>query len=317
MDSPSDDWSPGGCKAIAENEHSKSTGDSFRPWGSDVARRLWSRPSRIVSFVFAASLLLTVQAPAAEQSVDLETELGTAVFDELRDAGQVIAASPLYDELAPITVPIIRAAQPRYDHPFKFILVHEAKPNAFSVPGGNVYVMDSLLYFVKNTEELAGTLCHEVSHTIHHHSMARIADAQKTLARQLGAAILLGPDLSELILIRAIGDLHSAAYSREMESEADFTGSDLCAAAGYNPWGLIWLFQDFENADPKHLPQLLQDHPSNPARIRALEAHFRENPAIFSKFNSDRRSATPLRVAQDAPMQFLQRSENSDAQPPK
>jgi len=42
---------------------------------------------------------------------------------------------------------------------------HEAKPNAFSAPGGNVYVADALLYLVKNTEELAGTLYHEVSHT--------------------------------------------------------------------------------------------------------------------------------------------------------
>jgi hypothetical protein len=33
-------------------------------------------------------------------------------------------------------------------------------------------VVDSLLYFVKNTEELAGTLCHEVSHTIHRDGVA-------------------------------------------------------------------------------------------------------------------------------------------------
>ena len=62
-------------------------------------------------------------------------------------------------------------AQPRYNHPFKFFLVHEPHPNAFATPGGNVYVVNSLLYFVKNTEQLAGTLCHEVSHTIHRDAM--------------------------------------------------------------------------------------------------------------------------------------------------
>ena len=49
--------------------------------------------------------------------------------------------------------------------------MHEAQPNAFATPGGNVYVVDSLLYFARNTEELAGTLCHEVSHTIHRDSV--------------------------------------------------------------------------------------------------------------------------------------------------
>jgi len=37
----------------------------------------------------------------------------------------------------------------------------------------------ALLYFVRNTEELAGTLCHEVSHTIHHDSMTLIEKEQK------------------------------------------------------------------------------------------------------------------------------------------
>jgi predicted Zn-dependent protease len=41
---------------------------------------------------------------------------------------------------------------------FKFYLVREQSPNAFATPGRNVYVTDLLLYFVKNTEELAGTI---------------------------------------------------------------------------------------------------------------------------------------------------------------
>jgi len=60
-------------------------------------------------------------------------------------------------------IPRTRREAPFHPHPFKFFIVHETQPNAFATPGGNVYVVDSLLYFVKNTEQLAGTLCHEVS----------------------------------------------------------------------------------------------------------------------------------------------------------
>lgn len=48
-------------------------------------------------------------------------------------------SSPLYDQLRPIADAISRVAQPQYNHPFKFYLVHETQPNAFAAPGGNVY----------------------------------------------------------------------------------------------------------------------------------------------------------------------------------
>jgi beta-barrel assembly-enhancing protease len=244
-------------------------------------------------------------SPVPEPVSDNETELGLAIYNELKTKGEIIAASPLYDSLGPVVEPITKIAQARYEHPFKFFLVHEPGPNAFSVPGGNVYVTDSLMYFVKNREELAGTLCHEVAHTIHHDAMTKAQESQMILGRQIGAAILLGPTLAQAIAISMLGDLHSQAYSRDIETAADLTGSDICAAAGINPWGLVWLFQDFENADPKQMPEFLSDHPGNETRVNALEKHFRENPALFSKFNRDRTSATPFSVPEDAPIRFL------------
>jgi predicted Zn-dependent protease len=196
-------------------------------------------------------------------------------------------------------------AQPRYEHPFKFVLVHEAKPNAFSAPGGMIYVTDALLYFVKNTEQLAGTLCHEVSHTIHRDAMKRIEESRRTTLAQLGAAVLLGPTIAQAIAIKMLGDLHSSSYSREIESMADITGADICAAAGYNPWGMVWLFQDFEELGGESVPQFLSDHPGNTARVAALRKHFRDNPSTYSGFNPDRRSATPFHVPKDATIQFL------------
>jgi beta-barrel assembly-enhancing protease len=259
----------------------------------------------VIAPLALASVLLTAQAPLPEPVTDTETELGQAVYNELKDKGEIIASSPLYDTLGPVVEPIAKVAQAHYEHPFKFFPVHEAQPNAFSVPGGNVYVTDALLYFVKNKEELTGTLCHEVAHTIHHDAMTKVQESRKTLAREVGTAILLGPTLAKSIANGMIGDLHSQAYSRDIETAADVTGSDICAAAGLNPWGLIWLFQDFQNADPKQIPELLSDHPANESRVKTLERHFRASPSVFSRFNSNRASATPLSVPEDAPIHFL------------
>ena len=262
--------------------------------------RVWITPVLLM-----VSIVCMAQAPTPEPVTDQETQLGQAVYDELRNKGEIIESSPLYEALKPITEAISRRAQPRYNHPFKFFLVHEKQPNAFATPGGNVYVVDSLLYFVKNTEQLAGTLCHEVSHTIHHDAVHRMQEQQRIEMRELGAAILLGPGLAQMIAITMLGDLQSNAYSREVESAADVTGSDICAATGYNPWGLIWLFQEFQDADPKQIPELLSDHPANGTRIQTLEKHFRDNPEVFAKFNPNPKSATPLIVPKDAAEQFL------------
>jgi predicted Zn-dependent protease len=259
----------------------------------------------ITPFLLMVSIVCMAQAPSPEAVTDQETELGLEVYKQLRDKGEIIESSPLYESLRPVTEAISRVAQPRYPHPFKFFLVHESKPNAFATPGGNVYVVDSLLYFVKNVEQLAGTLCHEVSHTIHRDAMNRIKEVQKIKRREIGAAILLGPTVAQAIAIALIGDLHSLAYSRDVESSADVTGSDICAATGYNPWGLVWLFQEFQDADPKQIPQLLSDHPANGARIQTLEKHFRDDPTVFSKFNPDPKSASPFSVPKDASEQFL------------
>ena len=69
--------------------------------------------------------------------------------------------------------------------------------------------------------------------------------------------------------------------------------------------GLVWLFQDFNNADIAQGPQILSDHPNSQNRVAALEQHFRENPSVFGKFNPDRGSATAFAATKKAPVVFL------------
>ena len=261
--------------------------------------------------VGAALALLVPRLDAATptnpepQAQDQETEIGQQIFNELKAKGEIVESSPLYDALLPVIEPIMKTAQPRYNYPFKVYIVHEKQPNAFATPGGNIYVVDSLLYFVKNKEQLAGTLCHEVSHTIHHDSMELLKKRRLIQAREIGAAILLGPTRAHVLAIALLGKLNSLGYSRVAESRADLTGSDVCAAAGSNPWGLVWLFQDFKNASSKEIPQLLSDHPNDQNRINALQRHFRSDPAVFQGFNPDPVSATPFKVPPKAPEVFL------------
>ncbi|HME81016.1 MAG TPA: M48 family metalloprotease [Candidatus Eremiobacteraceae bacterium] len=241
-------------------------------------------------------------APAS--SGDEETQMGQQVWDQLKSQREIVKSSPLYDTLAPMAKAITRVVQPGYPYPIHFYIVHDSQPNAFATPGGNVYVVDSLFYFVKNKEELEGTLCHETSHLLHHDSIKQMQRNQQIRIREVAATILV-PNWRTALAASAIGALDELHYSRGVEEAADITGSDTCAAAGYDPWGLVWLFQDFQNSNMKSPPEVLSDHPDNTDRVNALEQHFKQEPGTFANFNSDPTSATKLKLPKDEAEQFV------------
>lgn len=265
--------------------------------------RSWALAGAALIFLAPAGNAATPSSTARPE--DEELTVGKEMFEQLKAKGEIIESSPLYNVLLPVIEPIMKAAQTKYNHPFKVYLVHEAQPNAFATPGGYIYVVDALLYFAKNKEQLAGTLSHEVAHTIHHDGLELAKKQAQIRRREIGGAILLGPTRAHVLALALLGKLHALNYSREAESHADLTGSDICAAAGINPWGLVWLFRDFKTARTLELPQLLSDHPNDLNRIAALETHFKSNPAVFGPFNPDPRSATALNVPKKAPVVFL------------
>jgi len=244
------------------------------------------------------------QGAATPVAGDEETQMGAQVWDQLKSQGEIVKTSPLYTTLTPIAASITRVVQPRYPYPIHFYIVHDKDPNAFATPGGNVYVVDSLFYFVHNREELAGTLCHETSHLLHHDSMKEMNHSRQIRMRE-AAAVVLVPNWRTALAASAIGALDSLHYSRGAEEAADITGSDTCAAAGYNPWGLVWLFQDFQNSSMQAPPEVLSDHPDNSDRVAALERHFKQQPSTFSQFNDDPTSATKLTLPKDEAEQFV------------
>ena len=239
---------------------------------------------------------LTVAPCAAD---DQEAQIGRQVYAQLAQKGEIVPRpNPLYSVLDPIANRIKKVADPQYTYPFNFIVVHEKSPNAFAVPGGNVYVTDSLIHFVKYQEELAGVLCHETSHDIHHDVVNLNGKAQGTAAIIGIIGALTGANNSGLgqLAQNLAYSAQTARFSRKVETAADLKGSETCAQAGYNPYGMIWLFDAFEKSGNGGNAEFLSDHPRDDHRIADLENHFKENPDLFGRFSSAIKTATPLHV---------------------
>jgi beta-barrel assembly-enhancing protease len=116
--------------------------------------------------------------------------------------------------------------------------------NAFSIPGGHIYVSSGLLDFVENESELAAVLAHEVGHVVAGHASNRIARVNifgmmLDQARDIGlisdsATAQKLADVAFPVLFAV--DAHTF-YSRDDEVEADLLGLYEMVRAGWNPGG--------------------------------------------------------------------------------
>ena len=119
-----------------------------------------------------------------------------------------------------------------------FTTLNSAVENAFSVPGGYVYVTRQLMALMDDESELAFALGHEVGHIAANHAHAREQYAQRSPLGVFGQIIgaILGPGaMSNVLQNRA--RLDTLSFSREQEYEADTLGLRYMISAGYDPAG--------------------------------------------------------------------------------
>ncbi|HZV03191.1 MAG TPA: M48 family metalloprotease [Planctomycetota bacterium] len=162
---------------------------------------------------------------------------------------------------------------------FHFEIVDQLEPNAFALPGGQIYVTRGLLPLVVEEDELAGVLAHEVSHVTEHHAGRRLRRAILPALLSLPGKIVgvFEPALGTLIAApwEVMGALHLASYSREQESDADRLGVALAARSGYDPRALERILARLEKdaarlSGKEHRPSFFDDHPSTPTRERDI-----------------------------------------------
>jgi predicted Zn-dependent protease len=118
-----------------------------------------------------------------------------------------------------------------------FTTLNSAVENAFSVPGGYVYVTRQLMALMSDESQLAFALGHEVGHIAANHAHIRERYAQRSTLGIFGQIVgaIFGPGAADVLQARSALDFLS--FSREQEYEADTLGLRYLIAAGYDPAG--------------------------------------------------------------------------------
>ncbi|MDB5071439.1 MAG: peptidase Ste24p [Candidatus Eremiobacteraeota bacterium] len=258
----------------------------------------WIRTATVS--VAALGLVSSNVVPAGAD--ETERALGAKLYEQIKASGLILQGTRynrIVDEIAPR---IARAAQGMYDEPFRFYVIHASPPNAFAVPGGYMFIHDSLIDAVETKDELACVTGHEISHVIHHDTIDRLRRNQRNATIASIGAVLLGGGKSQAVNTVASTYVSLAAlhYDRHQETAADITGSEICASAGYNPNGLVWMMEKFEKISAGRSGASLQamemfsNHPREDHRIADLQDHFAQNPTAFARYSADIARATPI-----------------------
>ena len=170
------------------------------------------------------------------------------------------------------------------DLPYEVTLFQTNVVNAAALPGGKLIVFEGLYDskngLVRDEDELAAVIGHEIAHVTCRHST-------EAMTRQLPVNILFAAgliwadhkekdDVSNALAgaFLLYKGLLLPKYSRAGEFEADRVGLSYMARAGYDPRAAIrvWRRADEREGNNWGLLNLLASHPDNKSRQQALQA---------------------------------------------
>lgn len=191
----------------------------------------------------------------------------------------------------------LAAVAPGAKYPYTFSVADTPELNAFSLPGGPVWVNAGLLAAATTESQVAGVIAHEIAHVAERHATAQVTDAivAKWGLGFLGAMLRNSGGAAAAQRMAAL--LAGGAFlkfSRDDERDADRVGLDIVSRAGWDPRGLIELLEILrqrQRQDPSAVQVFFSTHPSPEQRIeelRGLAARHRGGRRDSAEFQSVR-----------------------------
>ncbi len=229
------------------------------------------------------SLLLFASLIAAQippEATEQEKRLGEEAVKEFEAKVKALNDHPALPQLRQILARLIPTTErPKMVYTVK--VVEDNEPNAFTFPGGYLYVTTGLLKLAESEHELAAVLAHEVAHNTRLHAIRMIRKESQmslpVLLSMLATIFIRGEtSLQAAQVVSQVVQVLMLGYSRDMEREADEAAFRYLLQAGYNPVGLLTFFEKLARLErrsgtPQFLPGYWTTHPALEERIGMVQ----------------------------------------------
>jgi predicted Zn-dependent protease len=161
------------------------------------------------------------------------------------------------------------------DRSWDYAVFVSERPNAFVLPSGKIGVTTGLLALVRNDDQLAAVLGHEVGHVVARHAAERYSTTALSSVALSGVQSVAGDYAQAAGAIGGLGAQLGVLlpFSRQHELEADRLGVDYMQRAGFRPSESIALWRLMAEQRQGSTPEFASTHPSDASRIAALEQY--------------------------------------------
>lgn len=154
---------------------------------------------------------------------------------------------------------------------YHFKVIESDQINAFALPGGYIYVFTGLIEACQTESQLASVLAHEIGHAAARH-WSQMASAQQgiNMVASIVFTVLGAPPAWQRDVMGLAVGLGFLAYSRSQEAQADHLGLRYMTNTGYDPQGMVKMFEILMSAhdkEPSRLASLFMSHPLTRNRI--------------------------------------------------
>jgi predicted Zn-dependent protease len=203
-----------------------------------------------------------------EISVEKEEKLGKILVEDflLQDDAYQLVSTPALDSAMHIITQRLVDSIGGTDYDYKFYVLRNSEVNAFTMPGGYIFMHTGLIEFSESPEEVAAVLSHEIGHAEKKHVVQKLV---KELGLTLLFSVFTGND--PVVLGEISRTAISTIFDRSQEREADEYSFDLMEKSGINPRALAIFFRRVNEklgGYDKRL-EILMTHPHNNSRIKA------------------------------------------------
>lgn len=242
---------------------------------------IFHKSLRLWLWLMAATCYAGVQAPRAAHaglfsiSPNKERQIGNDAAKQIEAQARIVNG-PVADWVNSVGQRLAAVSNPEFKYSFK--VIDSPEINAFTLPGGYIYVFTGLRRVVQTDDELAAVLGHEITHAEQHHFAQQYKkNSKRGMILNIGSLILGLPDIAN----QAIGIANYAVeqkYSRSQEFEADHMGMFRMVRAGFNPQGMVNLLDNLAKESPKEhtLDKWFGDHPDAPKRVSTAQQEVQE-----------------------------------------